>query len=370
MTSVATKAVPLAHVTVSAFDVHLWSKPFDPAQFNPQAHFLWSAPLYRDMRSAGVKVDLGSLILFPLKRELEFEVKKDGTKVERNRFWPRYQTALEKLPKGPTTSLGDVREFLWPLRCRPKGLNLTFAGAKTNVAPKVWATIWLWPFGWSSSVQFNITAPLSLDDLQDLAIKFRERAPGPFMLNGNAVPLSGVFKMLADIVRQQVGLPGSLPSDINSMGRYVVAALQLPRGAQLAGNFKRWAAADQLRVIGALRGGKVGVGELQPDGGLDKLLYTPLGAGNMAINDFNEGTMLVLRHWRDRNGKRETNHCLFANLRNFLAVHFALHRFMQYAKNQPELASAVANAKEMLSGLPEEYRNALCLAFKQHYSAG
>lgn len=355
MTSTPVKPVSQAHVTVSAFDVHLWSKSFDPDHFNPKVHFLWSEPDYRAMRTAGQKIDLKKLVLFPLKDEVD---------AKRNHFWWRYDTAVDNLAKGAPTPLGDVRAFLWPLRCRPKDFKLTFGISKASVPPKVWTTIWLWPFGWSSTIEFKLTAPFSLDDLEALGATLRSASPPPFAFNGKALSLSDIFRQLADMVRQDIAIPGKVPGDVTHLNRHVVMSLELPRGMQVPGS--GWSAADQLRMLAALRGDKVPRAELLSA----DILSTPLGGRNFAFTDFNEGTLLVLRHWKDREtpATRETNHCLFANLRTFSVVYFALRRFSQYAKDRPDVASAVTNAKNLLSSLPNEYRNGLCANFKKHYA--
>lgn len=364
MSLAAVKSVSQAHVTVSAFDVHLWSKPFDPADFNPKIHFLWSSSEYRNMREAGQKVELGNLMLFPLKDELsQIKAKDELGEKARNHFWYRYKVAVDNMPTGPT-SLGDMRYFLWPLRCRPKNFKLSFAASKAGVPPKVWATIWLWPFGWSSTVEFKVTAPFSMGDLQALGEKVRAKAPPPFMLDGKALSLSGVFGRLADTVRHEVAIPGKTPADSTRLQRYVFYSLQLPRCMPVPANAAGWSAADQLRMLGTLRGKKVQLGQLLNS----EVLFTALGDRNFAVTDFDEGTLLVLRHWKDLPATtRETNHCLFANLRTFSVVYFALHRFIQYAKDRPGIASAMESAKKMLSSLPEEYRNGLALNFKKYY---
>jgi hypothetical protein len=354
-----------AHVTVSAFDIHLWSEPFDPANFDPKIHFLWSASDYRKMRDAGAKIALGNLMIFPLKPELDqIQPKNQLGPTARNHFWHRFQVAAATLPAQPATPLGDTREFLWPLRCRPRNFKLGFTASKADAPPNVWTTIWLWPFGWSSTVEFKVTAPFSLADLQDLGTKLRSAASAPFMLNGDALPLSGVFKRMADTVRQELAAPGRAPNHVTLLPRHVVCSLQLPRGMQAPANADGWSAAERMRMLGTLRGKIVQLGELNSG-----VLFTPLGDRNFAVTDFNEGTLLILRHWKDRSGAtRETNHCLFANLRNFSMVYLTLHRFIQFAQSRPAIAGPMENAKAMLSSLPEEYRNGLCINFKKYYA--
>jgi hypothetical protein len=363
MTSDRAERASLAHVTTSAFDVHLWSKPFDPVHFDPRIHFLWSANAYRAMRLSGQKIELEDLILFPLKDELV---------AGRNHFWCRYETALGKLTSGPATSLGDVREFLWPLRCRPRNLKVSFDGSKADESPNVWATIWLWPFGWSSIVEFKVTARFSLDDLEDLGVNLRRTSPGPFVADTNALSLSGLFSRLAEAVRRNLAVPENAPDDVTHLTRYIVFSLELPRGMPVPTKFKAWSASEQLRMVGALRGRKVQLKELVTELARGGFTAIPLGGGNFVVTDFNQGTLLVLRHRKDRpplaRPRGDTNHCLFGNLRTFLMIYFALHRFIQYAKDRTDIASAVSNAKELLRHLPDEYRSPLCAVFREHYS--
>jgi hypothetical protein len=355
MTSPTENASSLAHLTVSTFDVHLWSKPFDPDDFNPNVHFLWSAPKYRAARAAGQKVEIGDLVLFPLKDE-----------VGHNHFWSRYENAVDKLPAGSDTSLGDSREFLWPLRCRPRNLQLSFDPQEDGAPPAVRVTTWLWPFGWSSVTEFRMKAPFTLRGLEHLGATLQNRTPGPFIFGGGeALSQSGVFKELAGIVRQSVGVSGKA-ADTTRLGRHVFLMLELPKDME-ARPVGSWSAADKVRMVGALQGHKAHLPDILSNG----FLFTPLGRRSFAVTEFDSGTLLVLHHWKNlgTSASRETTRCLFHNLRMFSVVYLTLHRFIGYAKGQTDLDSAVTNARQMLASLPEEYRNAFSQAFKTHYAS-
>jgi hypothetical protein len=182
----------MARVVYCIFDVHLWSQPFVAADFDPKVLFLSSASGYRQMRVSGAKIELANLVLLPLSDEFD---------LRRNHFWPRYRAVADNIP-GSVTPFGDASDFVWPLRCRPKNLDLTLNGTVWNTNRKVRSTIWLWPFGWSSLLEIDLPAGDEFDDLLEIGINLRQKDPAPLLLQGKAVAVSSALAHLAQLVRQ------------------------------------------------------------------------------------------------------------------------------------------------------------------------
>lgn len=344
----------MARVVYCIFDVHLWSQPFVAADFDPRVHFLWSASAYRQMRGTGARIELANLVLLPLGDELD---------LRRNHFWPRYQAVANNVP-GSVTSFGDACDLVWPLRCRPKDLDLTLDGAVWNTNGKVRSTIWLWPFGWSSMLEIDLPAGDEFDDLLDIGIKLRQKEPAPLLLKGKAVGVSGALGHLAQLVRQDLCTPAAQGKAMESvrLPRYVVCVLELSKGFQLRENIPM---ADQMSLIGAVRGQ-----ELDPSKFLsNRPLFTRLGFGNFAVTEFDAGTAIVQRHRQDRPGtKLESNHCFYVNTRNFFSIFLTLHRMIAYLTVKSKDDARAAAAASVLASLPAEYRNKLCSDFAAKYA--
>jgi hypothetical protein len=344
----------MARVVYCIFDVHLWSQPFVAADFDPRVHFLWSSSGYRQMRSRGAKIELANLVLLPLSDEFD---------LRRNHFWPRYQAAANNI-SGSVTSFGDACDLVWPLRCRPKNLDLTLNGAVWNTNRKVRSTIWLWPFGWSSLLEIDLPAGDEFDDLLDIGIKLREKDPAPLLLKGMAVGVSSALAHLAELVRQDLCTPAAQGKAMEStrLPRYVVCALELPKGFQVRRNISM---ADRMSLIGAVRGQELNQSKFLSN----PPLFTPLGDGNFAVTEFDAGTAIVQRHRQDRTGtKLESNHCFYVNTRNFFSIFLTLHRMIAYLAVKSKDDARAAAAASVLASLPAEYRNRLCSEFAAKYA--
>ncbi|MCK1315885.1 MULTISPECIES: hypothetical protein [unclassified Bradyrhizobium] len=343
----------MARVVYCVFDVHLWSQPFVGADFDPRVHFLWSASDFRQMRTRGTKIELANLVLLPLNNELD---------LRRNHLWPRYQTVASNVP-GSITPFGEASDFVWPVRCRPKNLDLTLNGAVWNTNRKVRSTIWLWPFGWSSLLEMDLPAGDEFDDLLDIGIKLRQKDPAPLLLKGKAVGVSGALAHLAQLVKQDLCTPAAQGKAMEStrLPRYVVCAIELQKGFQVRRNISM---ADRMSLIGAVRGQELDLSKFLSN----PPLFTPLGDGNFAVTDFDAGTAIVQRHRQDREGSLEGNHCFYVNTRNFFSIFLTLHRLIAYLTVKSKGDARAAAAASVLASLPAEYRNRLCSDFAAKYA--
>ncbi|WP_315750187.1 MULTISPECIES: hypothetical protein [unclassified Bradyrhizobium] len=344
----------MARAVYCVFDVHLWSQPFVAADFDPRVHFLWSSRDYREMRSQGAKIELANLVLLPLNDEFD---------LRRNHFWPRYQAVASNIP-GTITSFGDACDLVWPLRCRPKNLDLTLNEAVWHKAGRVRSTIWLWPFGWSSMLEIDLPADDEFDGLLDIGIALREKDPAPLLLKGKAVGVSGALAHLSQLVRQDLCTPAAQGKAMETtrLPRYVVCALELSKGFQIRENIP---VADQMLLIGAVRGQELDLAKFLSN----RPLFTRLGYGNFAVTDFDAGTAIVQRHWQDRPGtKLESNHCFYVNTRNFFSIFLTLHRMIAYITVKSKDDARAVAAASVLASLPIEYHNKLCSDFAAKYA--
>ena len=100
-----------ARVIISAFDTHLWPAPLlQSSDLSADLAFLGSPAGYRAVRDGATAKEATALRLFPMAAG------------NQEHFWWRYLSALKL---GPATTPGP-REWLAPLRCRPKALAATY----------------------------------------------------------------------------------------------------------------------------------------------------------------------------------------------------------------------------------------------------
>jgi hypothetical protein len=69
--------------------------------------------------------------------------------------------------------------------------------------------------------------------------------------------------------------------------------------------------------------------------------------------------------WR---AKLESNHCFYANTRNFFSIFLTLHRMIAYVTVKSKDDARAAAAASVLASLPAEYRNKLCSDFAAKYA--
>lgn len=357
----------VGRVLVSAFDVRLWDEPVDKDAWNPKIAFLGDAAAYRAARNAQEKkpVSLVQLFVFPVVNSNPGKKKRKG-----NHFWPRYlRAAFHEVDAAVPSS----RDFLIPLRCRPKSLDLKFLAPNTQQPVKVWATIWLWPFGWSSVLEFEIKGGLDFDALRAIHESLPSN-PGPFLLNGKPCPIHKVFQFLSEMVRQDIVLPGKGPEDTLKVPRQIVMSTWLAKGSaarRYDGDGPVWPANQRWRMHGAVRGKVMdldGLKALEPEDQPRRYLLTQLGPDHFAITHFDKGTLLVLRHWSDAGRSRGTNHCLTANIRNFsVVVQTLIALIRDQAAGKPPDQGIAADAIGLLNRLATTYRNPICAPFLAHH---
>jgi hypothetical protein len=121
------------HVTV--FDLHLWKRcQVEAADVTSALQDLVEGASRASFSASGKMRDIGQLRVFSV-----------GHASDRSRFWRKYANIVSGEPV-------DTGGCLLPVRCRPKSFRLTFAALPT-LTVNAFATIWLWPFGWASSLE-------------------------------------------------------------------------------------------------------------------------------------------------------------------------------------------------------------------------
>jgi len=342
-------AAPIARLHVSVFDLHLWKSPLNKKTLKDDLQFLADPAKYATFQAAETAVELANLRAFPL-----------TVRSDRSRFWLRYATLA-------VNGSGNVGHWLVPLRCRPKNLQLSFDVRSPNLAAKTFATIWLWPFGWASQLEFAVRAPLDFSDVQTITQALREKKdPLPYVLADNRKSLSAVFSHLAGIVLQDVCAAGKSPGEDLMLTKHInvtlVPSKEMPiqRYGSIPPSLPRWSDAERSRFHAALLGKNVTVLDLLKREKDSVFMLTQLDGGNFGLTYFEEGTLLILgpaSNWREK------GRCLARNVSNVSLAAFALQKFVarrdQVAKDKPKLEKLAQAASVLLDDLATgRYSNA------------
>jgi hypothetical protein len=309
---------PISQLTVFAFDVHIAvSLLAIPGALTPAAQFLADPKLL----VAAQPPDLSHFRISSLADELQT-----------NHFWQAVASALKFAAR-------DAPELPLPVRCVPKSFDVSLKlpeGMTPRVnPPKVRATVWLWPFGWSSLIEFSLLAPLDFGDLR--AITETLRRGMPFTLASepqSPMSLSDLFKLLSAKVQQDIAVPGKAILPPPAVKRHIVlAALPAdPLSYSLAPGLKRWGDAYRAEMHSVLLERPVTLGELigreknASEHKGDFLLCQFAGGESFTISDFDRGSLLMLWPYPQRRRHRYRYRCLAHNLNHCSQVGLTLRK--------------------------------------------
>jgi hypothetical protein len=349
---------PIEWISVSAFDVHLWPRPLtNRLALSAPMRVLCDPDAYRAARIAGNKLELPGFWVFPLQRELA----QPG-----NHFWQRYAIAAElSIPGFENDAPPDVRDWLLPLRCRPRQWPVEFTTAGTATIVTAHVTVWLWPFGWASSIEFSFRPQpgLSVDDVRAVIASLQSSSGLPsFRLSGQSQKLSALFRLLRDRVAANLAANAMPSGAVAKVLRRVVTAVVAPKGSVLPSyrvlgpSRSRLSDSERGRVLGMLMGRDV---DASGAIGLEKgnnVHFTPLPGGSFAISKSDSGSLLFMRHPTDTGSRRDKYRCFFANVRSCWIASAALGELVKfYNANDQDLAKLVGAAKTVLGRLPQNY---------------
>ena len=344
--------LPVERLHFSVFDLHLWRPPLvDTNALSPSLAFLADPQQYAKIQVAANKLELPNLWAFPL-----------TFRSHRSRFWVRYADLAEAAPT-------QVRAWLLPLRCRPKNLELVFDAAPPQPAIKVFATIWLWPFGWASSLEFALKAPLSLNAIQGIsaALRGRHASPPPFALGKERLSLANLFGKLAQTVRDDVGAAGTSPGEDLIVPKHIVLALVPSRGTSprrygsMPSEMAPWSDSDRARLHGALLGDYISTDDVIKRESESVFMLTQFGGGNFGLTYFQEGTLLLLGPGEHDNKWRESGRCFARNVSSVSLVAMTLQRFIdrreRLSQGKPAVSMLAGAASQLLDDLATGYGN-------------
>ena len=232
--------------------------------------------------------------------------------LDENHFWNRVANLdapelagppapIRRLPAGdgaPAAPLTSPWHRQLPIVCEPRKLRLE-VDPVLGPGAKARCFVLLWPAGWSSSLEIDLPGRTKADTITELVAGLRSRrsarhARSSLLCNGERVNASGLFRLLAGWMHDELGLapgqdtcvvPGNVVLGVADTWRQTASYSRLPSDTR--------AGIHQL-----LRGARLQPHELDDIEGRDgqhrrKFLYTKLRRYNYVVTVFGRGSVVV-----------------------------------------------------------------------------
>ncbi|HEX8213788.1 MAG TPA: hypothetical protein VF584_26715 [Longimicrobium sp.] len=289
-----------------------------------------------------------------------------------NKFWAQYYDRYSLPAKDPRNRW----QRLVPLRCVPRSFTAHLVTGDPAVKAQVEATVWLWPFGWSSHLQIIVENPLTLSGLKKLVHTIDSAKC--FDLEGELVPVSGVFRSLSrQVAGDLYGDPG-LGNARPWIPRYMVVSMDelgsLPQmlDATAKARYFDFTESDRAGLHSALLGTEIGIDELKKREHEKTFTWTFYPTAGFGITYFEtDRTLLVLHEANEWNGSRAG--CLGGNVALCSMMALSLLGAIRFAsrsefKDNPAVKEFTEVARAALLEMPDRYDNPYCVdLFSNHH---
>lgn len=328
----------LNQLRIQVFDVHLHiPQVWDPTPLRPEMAFLVKRLDYaRAYKRQGLPSS-PDYTLAPLGRELHV-----------SRFWRHYRSLLPTKPGFAAPLPWDSHlPFVFTWR-RP---SLGYKPAQAGLTARIGATALLWPYGWSSNLEIDLSGEIAQDQIAEIAEDVRSSTP--FVLDGQPVNLAKTFIGLTGWLKKALYLQPV--QDAAPVKRRLVVSLHWEGEGKREGWDADWAvqAFPSPREAADAR----------------ESIRTRLKGADFAVTFFQLGSLVSLSRRPDQSSS--TLSCVSTNLRTFLGVAHTLLFLLDHGKHHtgvsPELDALLESGRDILNALPEGYRNPLCQQFLDHH---
>lgn len=329
------RTVQPTYVFVS--DVHTTLHPLTrPAQPPTLRGMLANAEAYEHFYRQQQRIEGTRFQLRPMS---EYEI-------QENHFWKRVN-ALDA-PELP----GPWHRQL-PVLCEPRDVRLE-VDPELDPGATARCRVLLWPGGWSSNLEIDLPTAAPADAVTQLVAGLRSRrsareARSPLLCNGERVNASGLFRLLAERMRQELGLPPGADTCVVPTNFVLGVADQWRQAAA----YERLPGDARAGLHQLLRGARLEPQELDDieaptsDGGR-KFLYTKLRRRNFVLTVFGRGSVAVLSDGWGEDATDEERmdakimRCFTSNVRFATAQTLMLAYFSAAARNSGWMAQAPA----------------------------
>jgi len=355
-------AYEFGRIELRIFDFHLSLAPLLEAnQVKAPMSFLTDADAYRRQFQAPPFI-CGQFRVRPLR-------KKSWTY---HHFWKYYANAYGQL---------DPWLLLMPFVCEPTPAKLSVESPGRGIRAFARPATYLFPFGWSNTIEMSLQGKMSPATLQEYVGKIRRSNDSPFQMQGKNVGLSGVFRQYSDQLKQACFVKGAGALDYRKVDRHVIVSITQFQGD--VAFYKPWGRAgptmpvsDKAALHSVLLGetvenAQVAAADAGANVGKDFLLTRYHDAG-FAVSYFDKGTLIFLQDAAGSSQNTEVLRCLTSNILLCMMMMRGLLNFHLWPETQSAAPQSVLGqmrdvAKRQLLGIDDRYRNPLCKTWFKYY---
>jgi hypothetical protein len=355
-------AYQFSRVDLRIFDFHLSLDPLLAAtSVKPPMGFLGNPALYAKQFSSPPIV-CGKFRIRPLRNKSRTY----------HHFWKYYTGASGAL---------DPWLLLLPFVCEPTPDKLSVVPPSAGIRAFVRPTTYLFPFGWSNTIEMSLQGKLSPPVVRDFVGMLRKSQNGPFRMQGQDVGLAKVFREYSDQLKKACFVSEAAATDFVRLPKHVIVSVTRFDGPVVA--YKSWGgdtgpampAADKGALHSMLLGEDVPMPQVAAGAGVNKsdnFLLTRYHGAGFAISYFDKGTLLFLQDTAKEAGKAETLRCFSSNILLCMMMVRSLLYFHNWPDTQKQDAQSLAGrmrdaAREQLLAIPARYTNPLCQTWFQHF---
>lgn len=339
-------AMDIKKVEILLFDSHLALNPLsDPSLVRPECTWLVDQRTYNELYS-GTE---------PPPSTAHFAIHRVRREKRHNLFWKAYE--------GIADSLSPSWDKVTPFRFVPRRefLSLESSPALGSAEPQIRSWIFVWPFGWSSSLHLTLQGPLTLIKLrQQMNLILETRV---FQAGREPLSLVEVFQRLSNALRADLYGAGKLVGDYIHKPRHQVIAVTASDPPFPRYDDARLAHGDWARIFAVVLGSQVkpaDVTRLKDE----LLISTNKKDGTFAVTDFDRGSFLLLSGASRRGKGERSSSCMTHNLETASLVGLMFSGFIQAVKarriSNERIDALVRGAQSVLMAIPTRYPNFVC----------
>lgn len=292
-------------------------------------------------------------------------------------FWRYYSSASADV---------DPWQLMLPFVCEPaKPSNkLLVTSPGSGIRAMVRPATYLFPFGWSNTIELSLHGKMSPDTVQQFVETLRTSRTSPFQMNGKSLGLSDVFSEYSKQLMRACFVQGTAAQDYRRVDRHIVVSVSKFKGP--IAPYKPWSAggaqiavADKAMLHSMLLGEDASMQQVvaagDGDGGTSaKFLLTRYHGAGFAISYFDRGTLLFLQELASDPKKTRVLSCFASNILLCLLMARSLLSFYNWPETQSADAKTLIGqardlAKPQIIAIPARYTNPLCQNWSRYYDS-
>ncbi len=359
-------------VEIIAFDIHTALNPVAfPQVVREQFRFLVNLNGYDEQYKSGQAVESEKLVITPISKR-EFK---------RNHFWKHYRG----ISFGLETAYWTLQI---PYEIRPKNFDLKINPDNLGFEAVAEPVIFINSMGWSTNILIRLEGNISAEELRDFVGRLRgqEGSAPPFLSVGAQKGLTGIFKLLGDLVREEIYALPEQVGDTRSTPRHVIIAIAKATGIPKYFSTK-WGLQPQMEddercaLLGVLFGREIKIDKANEllnmiedqETETEKVLVTRMRENaDFAVSSYDFGTLLFPQEDAlNKPKRREAITCMASNARSSTMMSLSMLNFSRAAKKNAAASDMLDTLRKrirtVIVNLPDHYDNAYSQNWNRHH---